>query len=227
MPPSVPHAFFGTQTSSAGLRSLSLVIQTIGCSIAESDGVGDVGVAEHVAVEAAGLDAVDAVLRRPVAFLVGDEKGAVVIDAHAVRGAETGGEDVGARAVGAHAQQRAVVRHERGQRVAGGLGVVEIARGIGLQAHRELVEMLGDLMVVVEALDEVDLAVAVEVAQARELVAAGDEEFVAAELHAERLEQSAGDAPPASAVAGAGPSRHPRARHRHSTSRRSRPCRPA
>ena len=159
-------------------------------------GVGDRSVAEHVAVEAAGLHAVDAVLRRPEAFLVGDEEGAVVIDAHAVRGAEAGGEDLGLRPVGTHLQQRAVLRHHAVERVAAGLGVVEIAGRVGLQAHRELVEVLGDLGVVVEALDEVGLAVSVEILQAGDLVAAGDEQFIAAELHAEGLEQAAGDAPP-------------------------------
>ena len=131
-----------------------------------------------------------------MAFLVGDKKAAVVVQADAVGGAKSIGENVGALAVGAHAQERAVVRHERGQRVAGGLGVIKISRRINLQAHREFVEVLGDLVVAVEAFEEVDLAVAVEVAQAHELIAAGDEKFVAAEFHAERLKESAGDAFP-------------------------------
>ena len=33
----LPQTFFGTHTSSAGLRSFALVIHTIGCSIAESE----------------------------------------------------------------------------------------------------------------------------------------------------------------------------------------------
>ena len=45
------------------------------------------------------------------------------------------------------------------------LGVVEVPLGVGLQAHRELVEVLGDLVVAVEVLVEVGLAVAVEVAE--------------------------------------------------------------
>ena len=39
------------------------------------------------------------------------------------------------------------------QSVPGGFGVIEISFRVGLQAHRELVEMLGDLVVVVEVLD--------------------------------------------------------------------------
>ena len=77
-----------------------------------------------------------------------------------------------------------MMRHQRGQRVAGGFGIIEIARRVSLQTHRKLMKVLGDLMVVVEALDEVDLAVAIEVAQAGELVATGDEQVVAAEFHA-------------------------------------------
>ena len=132
-----------------------------------------------------------------MAFLVGDEEGAIVIEADAVRGAKSFGDNVGALAVGTHAQQRAVMRHERGQRVTGGLGVIEISRRIRLQAHREFVEVLGDLMVVVEVLDEVRLAIAIQVAEPHELVAASDEQFVATKLHAERLKESARDTPPA------------------------------
>ena len=90
-----------------------------------------------------------------------------------------------------------MVRHNRGQRMPARLGVVEIACRIGLQTHREFVEMLGDLMVVVEVFNEIHLAITVEVSQANELVAAGDKQLIAAKLHAERLEESARDAAPA------------------------------
>ena len=61
--------------------------------------------------------------------------------------------------------------HERGQRVTGGFRVIEVALAIGLQSHSEFVEVLGHLVVVVEVLDEIDLAIAVQVAQPRNLVA--------------------------------------------------------
>ena len=51
------------------------------------------------------------------------------------------------RAVLAHAQQGAVLRNQRGQAVARGLGVIEVSFRVGLQVHREFVEMLGDLMI--------------------------------------------------------------------------------
>ena len=89
------------------------------------------------------------------------------------------------------------MRHHRVERVAAGLGVVKIPRRIDLQAHCELMEVFRDLMVVVEVLDEVRLAVAVQIAQAHELIAAGDEQIVTTKLHAQRLEESARDAPPA------------------------------
>jgi hypothetical protein len=42
-----------------------------------------------------------------------------------------------------------------------------------LQAHREFVEVLGDLMVVVQAFIKIDLFIAVEIVQDGELIAAG------------------------------------------------------
>ena len=158
--------------------------------------VGHVVVAPHVAVEAADLDVVDAVFRGPEALLVGQEERAVVVQADPVGGAEAGGEDVGAEAVAAHTKQRPVLRDERGLAVAGGLGVIEIPVRVGLQVHRELVEVLGHLVVAVEVLIKVGLAVAVEVAEDHDLVAAGDEDLPVADLQAERLEQSRRDPPP-------------------------------
>ena len=89
----------GTQSSSGGGAVDSLVIQQQRLLIAASDGVGHVVVAEHVAVEAALSHPVDAVLRRPVTFLVGDEERAVGVQADAVGGAETVGQNLGLRAV--------------------------------------------------------------------------------------------------------------------------------
>ena len=123
------------------------------------------------------------------------------------------------RAVLADPQQRAVLRHERGQAVAGRLGVVEVPLGVGLQAHRELVEMLGDLMIAVEVLIEVGLAVAVQVVEADDLVAAADVDPARDDLQAQRLEQPGGDPLP-----GEAPRRLDRARR---PARRRRPrCRP-
>ncbi len=80
--------------------------------------------------------------------------------------------------------------------MAAGLGIIEVARRIGLQSHRELVEVFGDLMIVVEAVDEVGLPVSVEIDEPGKLVAAEHEQLAAAELHPERLEKAARDAPP-------------------------------
>ena len=98
-PSSGPHLSLVTQSSSAGERSKSLVIQQSGCFIAASDVSVTSCVAPHVAVEAAPFDQVDAVLRRPESFLVGHEERAVRVEADAVGGAEAGGEDLGRRAV--------------------------------------------------------------------------------------------------------------------------------
>jgi hypothetical protein len=57
-------------------------------------------------------------------------------------------------------------------------------------------KMFGDLVVVVEALDKVDFAVAIEVAQPGNLVAAGDVDDLIHYFDSERLEQAGGDAFP-------------------------------
>ena len=101
-----------------------------------------------------------------------------------------------AHAVLADLQERAVVRHDRGQAVAGRLGVVEVPLGVGLEPHRELVEMLGDLVVAVEVFVKVDLAIAVEIAEADDLVAAADVNPARDDLEPQRLEQTRGDPPP-------------------------------
>ena len=162
-------------------------------------GVGNGGVAVDVAEEFGGavaVDPVDAVLGIPVTFLVGDDEGAIGVEADAIGGAEAGGEDVGAGAVGADAEEGAVVGDEGVFGVAGGFGVVEVSVGVGLEAHREFVEVLGDLVVVVEALDVVDGFVAILVVEFGELVSAGDMDFVIDDLEAEGLEEAGADALP-------------------------------
>ena len=77
-------------------------------------GIGDIGVAENISIEATGFDAIDAIFGGPVSFLVSDKKGAVLIEADAIGGAESVGDDVGAFSVGADAEERAVVWNEGG-----------------------------------------------------------------------------------------------------------------
>ena len=131
-----------------------------------------------------------------MAFLVGHDEGAIWVEADAVGGAEAGGEDVGLVTIGRDAEKSAVMGDERVLGVAGGLGVVEVALVVGLQAHCEFVEVLGDLVVVVEAFDVVDRFVAVGVVELGELVAAGDEDFVIHDLESKRLEETGADAFP-------------------------------
>ena len=76
------------------------------------------------------------------------------------------------------------------------LGVVEITRGVRLQVHRELMKVLGDLRVVVEALVVIDLPVAVDVTKTRDLVAAGDVDDIAHDLESEWLKHARRDAAP-------------------------------
>ena len=82
------------------------------------------------------------------------------------------------------------MRDERVFGVAGGLGVVEISLIIGLEAHRKFVEVHGDLMVIVEALDVIDSFVSIGVVKFCELITAGDMDFVLYDFKAERLEET-------------------------------------
>ena len=98
-------------------------------------------------------------------FLVGYEEGAVGIEADTVGGSESTRDDLCFAAVLAHLDEGAVVGHESRFGVSGGLGVVEIAIIVGLQAHGELMEVFGDLVVVVDRFVVIGFAVTVEVAQ--------------------------------------------------------------
>jgi hypothetical protein len=60
----------------------------------------------------------------------------------------------------------------------------------GLQVERELVEAVGDLAVVVEALVEVGFAVVVAVGEARDLIAAERVDLIVDDLQPQRLEQA-------------------------------------
>src|SRR5437868_5581480 len=96
------------------------------------------------------LDQVDSVCRGPMSFLVGSDHLAARAEAEAVGGAEAVAEDFRFAAVLAYFQQGAVLRHDSRQRMARTLGVIEISLSVGLEAHREFVEMLGHLVIVVE-----------------------------------------------------------------------------
>ena len=74
-----------------------------------------------------------------------------------------------------------------------GLGIIQVARLIGLQTHGEFVEVLGDLVVVVEIADEIHLSVAVEILEPRDLIAARDEKILASIFDPQWLEQTAHD----------------------------------
>ena len=150
----------------------------------------------HVAVEAILADEVDAVLRRPVAFLVAGEKRAVAIHRHAVGRAEAIGNAPALGAVLAHLDDGSVMRHQPVLGMARGLGKIKIALRIRLQIHRELVEMLSHLMVVVEALIKIHLAIIVDVVQPGDLVAATNVNRLVDNLQPERLEHPRRHAPP-------------------------------
>ena len=73
--------------------------------------IRDIVITPHVPVEPAPLDPVDPVLGDPEPLLVGEEEGAVGVEAHAVGGAEPGRQDLGRPA--------ALARSSAGSRAAG------------------------------------------------------------------------------------------------------------
>ena len=73
---------------------------------------------------------------------------------------------------------------------------VEVTLRVGLEVERELVEVRGDLNVVVEVLVEVGFAVFVEVVQERDLVATEDIDLLIDNLQAEAVEDTGGVAVP-------------------------------
>ncbi len=113
----------------------------------------------HVAVETALLDEIDAVLWCPVAFLIAGKKGAVAIDRHTIGRAKAIGNAPALGAVLADLGDGPVMRHQAVLGMTGSLGEIKIARGVRLQIHRKLVEMLGYLMVIVEIFVEIHLAI--------------------------------------------------------------------
>src|SRR5690606_17861476 len=95
---------------------------------------------------------------------------------------KTGRDNVRSFAVCADSQQRSVMRYHRRQRMAARLRIVEIALLIRLQSHRKLMEVLCHLMVVVKTLVEVDFAIAVQIMQHRQLIAANDMDLIMDDL---------------------------------------------
>jgi DNA ligase (NAD+) len=160
-------------------------------------GVGEVDGAEEVA----GLDEGESALGHPGAFVVADGDLAVGAEAHAVGGAEAGGDDVEGFAVGRDFHDAAVVGRDGVPAAAAGadgaaLGEVKVALFVGVEVEGELVEVGGDEDIVVEVFVEVGFAVVVEVVEPVEAVAAVGVDGVVDDLEAEGLVEACGEASP-------------------------------
>ena len=68
-----------------------------------------------------------------------------------------------------------------------GLGVIKIPLLVHLQSHREFMEMLRDLMVIVETLDVVDVVVRIEIMQRCKLVATSQIHLIIDDFDSQRL----------------------------------------
>ena len=138
----------------------------------------------------------------PCALIVAVRDLVVGPDAHAIGGAHAGGDDVEARTVGRQAEDAAMVGAQGAPAAASrvhraALEEVEVAAGVHLEVEGELVEVGRDLHVVVHVLIRVRLAVAVEVAQAGDLVPSEDMDDTLDHLEPERVEEAGGIALPA------------------------------
>ena len=98
--------------------------------------------------------------------------------------------------------------------MAGGFRVVQVARPVDLEAHRELVKMLGDLVVVVETFDPVGFEIPVQIMKAGDLVPAGHVDDAVYDFQAQGLEKPGADSSPFQFLEIAGNSIHqPNASH--------------
>ena len=67
-------------------------------------------------------------------------------------------------------------------------GIIEVALVVGLKPHGELVEMLGDLVVAVEAFVEVCFTIAIQVYQLYNLITAAHKDLIVDDFESEWLE---------------------------------------
>ena len=131
-----------------------------------------------------------------MSFLVAHHPLAVGPDGHSIGGSKAVAEDLRLCAIGRDSDQRAVMRDDRVQGVAGRFREIEVAVGIGFQARGKLVKVFGHLMIVVEILVEIGFAVAIQVVEASDLIAAADIDLLVDDLQPQRLEQTGGDSLP-------------------------------
>ena len=150
----------------------------------------------HVAIESILLNQVNPVLGRPVPFLVTGKEGAIAIDRHPIGCAEPIGKAPTLGAVLADLDNGTVVWHQPVFRVTRRLGEIEIARLISLQIHGELMEMFGDLMVVIKILIEINLPILIDIMQPRDLVTTTDIDGFIHNLQAQRLKHTCSDTAP-------------------------------
>lgn len=141
----------------------------------------------HHSIETTFADHDDRRGGRPPPLLRRDGDHSLRADSQTVCIAEAGGKDVELRAVAADPQQAAILAAFATTVAA---EVIKIALGIGLETHGKLVNVVGDLAVVIEVFVEVGLAIIVCVVEHRNLVASDDIQSIVDDLDAQRLKQS-------------------------------------
>ena len=117
-------------------------------------------------------------------------------DGEAVRHAQPGGDDLGFRAIGRYFEEHALLGRGDVRQPRSGFAKIEIAGAVGLEVEVVVGGVGGEDGVVVEVLVEVGLAIAIEIAQPRDLVTAHHIDFTAHDAQTERLEEPAGEASP-------------------------------
>ena len=142
-----------------------------------------------VAVEAVASQPADLAGRNPVALVVRAGDLVVRTHAHAIGGAEAAGKLLQLRAVRRHFKHAAVLGEKRVHHVAVG-GKVEVAHAIGLQIESECVISRIHIKVAVERLVVIGLAIAVQVMQPRDPVAAQHVDGVVDDTQSQGLVES-------------------------------------
>ena len=157
--------------------------------------IGHVMVPKHIAIKfwrctLLDCNPVDPILGIPKPFLVGDDEGPVRIQTNPIGRSETRRQNVGLGTVGRDPEQRAMLWHHGLEGMPPRLGIIKIPLLIHLQSHREFMEMLRDLMVVVETLDVVDVVVRIEIMQRSKLVATSQIHLIFNDFDSQRLVQT-------------------------------------
>ena len=139
---------------------------------------------------------VDPIHRVPVTLLVGYKKGAIWVDADPIGRTKAVCYYARCLPVFAHFYQGAMLWHQGSSGMPTTFCIIKIAFLICLQPHGKFMEMVGHLMIAVEAFIKIDFIITIEIMQFYELVSAGHKYIFINNLDAQRLKQAGSNSLP-------------------------------